>query len=208
LKVLVLGDCNTGKTSLIKRCVYNVFATQYNSTVGVDFSLKKLNINGCDVRLQLWDIAGQDRFGSIARVYYKDAHGAMLVYDVTHKKTFDNVIKWKREVDEKVELEDGTNIPVLLLGNKCDLEASEVPTDPLEQFCTDHKFIGWMETSAKKDTNVQKAAETIVAAILKRMESIDRLKSSGQIAGNQPEEDVVDMRPTHEEPERRKKKCC
>lgn len=155
LKVLVLGDCNTGKTSLIKRCVYGMYSTKYNSTVGVDFSLKKLSIKDTEVRLQLWDIAGQDRFGSIARVYYKDAHGAIIVYDVTQKKTFENVIKWKREIDEKVELEDGGLIPVLLVGNKCDLEAAEVPVDSLDQFCQDHNFVGWIETSAKNDINVQ-----------------------------------------------------
>ena len=155
LKVLVLGDCNTGKTSIIKRCVYDIYSTKYNSTVGVDFSLKKMTVDGIDVRLQLWDIAGQDRFGSIARVYYKDAHGAILVYDVTQKKTFENVLKWKREIDEKVELEDGSRIPVLLLGNKCDLEASEVPTSDLDQFCLDHNFVSWFETSAKSDINIQ-----------------------------------------------------
>jgi len=155
LKVLVLGDCNTGKTSIIKRCKYDTYSTKYNSTVGVDFTLKIMTHGGENVRLQLWDIAGQDRFGTIARVYYRDAQGALLVYDVTQKKTFENVIKWKREIDEKVELEDGRPIPVLLLGNKCDLEASEVSNSELTQFCNDHGFVGWLETSAKADTNIQ-----------------------------------------------------
>ena len=193
LKVLVLGDCNTGKTSLIKRCKYDTYSTKYNSTVGVDFTLKIMKRGNESVRLQLWDIAGQDRFGTIARVYYRDAHGALLVYDVTQKKTFENVIKWKREIDEKVELDDGSPIPVLLLGNKCDLEASEVDTSALDQFCIDHNFVSWMETSAKADTNVQAMADRIVDAIITRLKAIEAKKGAGQLPPSSDPDEGVDV---------------
>lgn len=112
------------------------------------------------VRLQLWDIAGQDRFGAIARVFYKDAFGAILVYDLSRQSTFDAILKWKSEIDAKVLLPDGSPLPVVLVGNKCDLEKHEVDTTKLDAFCVEHGFITHFETSAKTNTNIDDCAAT------------------------------------------------
>ncbi|RKP18332.1 ras-domain-containing protein, partial [Rozella allomycis CSF55] len=120
-KILVVGDLGTGKTSIIKRYVHNVFSTHYKSTIGVDFALKVIDWeDGSIIRLQLWDIAGQERFGSMTRVYYKESVGALLVFDVTRPTTLEGVLKWKRDVDDKVRFKDGSNIPVVLIANKMD----------------------------------------------------------------------------------------
>jgi len=102
-KVLVVGDIGVGKTSIIKRYVHNIFSMHYKATIGVDFALKVINWDPRTVvRLQLWDIAGQERFGNMTRVYYKEAVGAFVVFDVTRVGTFEAVQKWKNDIIAKL----------------------------------------------------------------------------------------------------------
>ena len=120
------------------------------------------------VRLQLWDLAGQERFGAIARVYYKDAFGAILVYDVSRPSTFETASKWKDEIDAKIKLPNDEPLPVVLLGNKCDLDDAEIDGAQLNKFCDDKGFIAWFDTSAKLNINIEKAAIFLVQYILER----------------------------------------
>eukprot|EP01103_Thecamoeba_quadrilineata_P008224 TRINITY_DN17991_c0_g1_i1.p1 TRINITY_DN17991_c0_g1~~TRINITY_DN17991_c0_g1_i1.p1 ORF type:complete len:217 (+),score=34.86 TRINITY_DN17991_c0_g1_i1:44-694(+) len=169
-KVLVVGDIGTGKTSIIKRFVHNIFSVHYKSTIGVDFALKVLNWDSnTSVRLQLWDIAGQERFGNMTRVYYKEAVGAFVVFDVTRSGTFDAVQKWKNDIDCKVTLPgDDKPIPVVLLANKIDLQKEAFQKTPaqMEKYCEENGFAGWFETSAKDSINIDKAAKFLVSKIL------------------------------------------
>jgi len=169
-KVLVVGDIGTGKTSIIKRYVHNIFSQHYKSTIGVDFALKVINWDAnAIVRLQLWDIAGQERFGNMTRVYYKEAVGAIVVFDVTRSGTFDAVQKWKNDIDCKVTLPpEDTAIPVVLIGNKIDLAKDAFQKTPaqMEKYCEENGFCGWFETSAKDNLNVDKAFRFLVGKIL------------------------------------------
>lgn len=174
--MLVVGDIGTGKTSIIKRYVHAIFTQHYKSTIGVDFALKVLQWDAnTTVRLQLWDIAGQERFGNMTRVYYKEAVGAFVVFDVTRSSTFEAVKKWKADIDAKVMIPGTTDqpIPVVLLANKIDLvntaEGWGKTKAEMDQFCLDHGFVAWFETSAKDDVQIDTAANKLVATILEKV---------------------------------------
>lgn len=165
----MVGDIGTGKTSIIKRYVHGLFSMHYKSTIGVDFALKVIPWDQKTVvRLQLWDIAGQERFGNMTRVYYKEAVGAFVVFDVTRVGTFEAVQKWKNDIDTKVNFPGtDTPIPVVLLANKCDLKEGFVrDSQVMEAFCKEHGFAGWFETSAKDDLNIEKASRFLVSKML------------------------------------------
>ncbi|CAG9814776.1 unnamed protein product [Phaedon cochleariae] len=168
-KILVIGDLGSGKTSIIKRYVHRFFSQHYRATIGVDFALKVLNWDESTlIRLQLWDIAGQERFGNMTRVYYKEAVGAFIVFDVTRKQTFDSVQNWKQDLDSKVQLPDGSNIPCVLLANKCDQPKEGIVTNPekMDEYCKESGFHAWYETSAKDNINIDEAARSLVEKIL------------------------------------------
>ncbi|CAL8277514.1 unnamed protein product [Arctogadus glacialis] len=168
-KVLVIGDLGVGKTAVIRRYVHQTYSANYRATIGVDFALKVLNWDSETIRLQLWDIAGQERFGNMTRVYYREAMGAFIVFDATRPTTFEAVTKWKEDLDSKLMLANGRSIATVLLANKCDQGRDEFINNngvKMDQFCKDHGFVGWFETSAKDNTNINEAANFLVKHIM------------------------------------------
>jgi len=203
-KILVVGDLGCGKTSFIHRYVNNTFSNTYRATIGVDFALKTLRWdNKTSIRLQLWDIAGQERFGHMTRVYYKEAVGALIVFDVTRQKTFQAVTKWKQDIDENLSV-DGLSIPVVLLANKCDLAEEPIDKELMDRFCKENGFIGWFETSAKENIHIEDTGNFLVSHILK-----NDPKASNKDKQNKQEDGVVDLgkqgKPAAPE---KSSKCC
>lgn len=191
-KILVIGELGTGKTSIIKRYVHQFFSHHYRATIGVDFALKVLEWDANTlIRLQLWDIAGQERFGNMTRVYYKEAVGAFIVFDVTRSQTFEAVRKWKADLDSKVQQPEGTTIPCVLLGNKCDMSKEGIVNNPsaMTEFCKENNFAGWFLTSAKENLNIEEAARFLITQILHNQKGMN-LDDSGQgsvpLDGNPP----------------------
>ncbi|XP_015789782.1 ras-related protein Rab-32 [Tetranychus urticae] len=168
-KILVIGDLATGKTSFIRRYVHHLFNSHYRATIGVDFALKVVQWDPSTlIRLQLWDIAGQERFGSMTRVYYKDAVGALICFDASKSQSFEAVKKWKEDLDTKVTMPDGSPIPAVLVANKCDLPKHENFSDPsfLDDFCQNNGFVGWYFTSAKDNINIEETASLLISEVL------------------------------------------
>lgn len=168
-KIIVVGEASVGKTSLVKRYTENVYSNKYRYTIGVDFALKIVEWdNNTTLKLQIWDIAGQERFGTMTHVYYKEASGACLVFDISSAKSFQAAYRWKQDINAKVTLPSGQPVPTVLLANKCDLEPSEhqVSDAEIERFCSESGCVGWLKTSAKDNINVEKAMKLLLTSVV------------------------------------------
>ncbi|XP_032810494.1 ras-related protein Rab-10 [Petromyzon marinus] len=163
-KLLLIGDSGVGKTCILFRFSDDAFNTTFISTIGIDFKIKTIELGGKKIKLQIWDTAGQERFHTITTSYYRGAMGIMLVYDITNAKSFENISKWLRNIDEHAS----EDVERMLLGNKCDMEDKRVvPKEKGEQISREHN-IRFFETSAKSNINIEKAFFTLAEDILKK----------------------------------------
>ena len=161
-KVLLLGDSTVGKTCFLMRYTDNTFQEIHMSTIGLDYRLKTMTLNsGKQVKVQIWDTAGQDRFRAITKNYYKGAHGIILIYDVTNQITFDNVTNWITQIKE----EASDKVTIFLVGNKIDDEKNrKVETEEGKKLAEEFK-LKFYETSAKIGTNVETTFKDLVQII-------------------------------------------
>lgn len=150
-KLLLIGDSGVGKSCLLLRFADDTYTQSYISTIGVDFKIRTIELEGKTVKLQIWDTAGQERFRTITSSYYRGAHGIIIVYDVTDRESFTNVRHWIQEIDKYAA--DG--VKKLLVGNKCDLSSKKVVSYDEAKELADSLGISFMETSAKNSHNVE-----------------------------------------------------
>lgn len=166
-KILVIGDFGVGKTAIVRRYTEGQFSSNYKITIGADFAIKSLQWDQCTkINIQLWDIAGHERFGYMTRVYYKYAVAAALVCDVSRLATFQSIEKWLIDLREKVSLEDGVPVPVILLANKCDISNPVINTEHINRFCNKSGILKWFQTSAKENININECMIFLVEKIL------------------------------------------
>ncbi|KAI1726869.1 ras family domain-containing protein [Ditylenchus destructor] len=164
-KLLLIGDSGVGKTCVLYRFSDDAFNATFISTIGIDFKIKTIELKGKKIKLQIWDTAGQERFHTITTSYYRGAMGIMLVYDITNAKSFDNIAKWLRNIDEHAS----EDVVKMLLGNKCDMaDRRVISKERGERIAIDHG-IRFLETSAKANINIDKAFYDLAEAILDRM---------------------------------------
>lgn len=171
LKILIVGETGTGKTTLIRQYVPAFFTEFYKSTIGVDFTSRDIEWDEhTSITLQLWDIAGQERCANMTHVYYQEAVGAFVVFDVQRPQTLDVATEfWKKDIDSKVFTSTDGPIPCLLLGNKIDLcrDGKWAKTaEEMQAVVEQHKFIGFFQTSARNGMNIDEAAKALVKYVL------------------------------------------
>jgi len=197
-KLLVVGDYAVGKTCLIRKYTAGEFTSNYKITIGVDFCVKNLTRNGNQLILQLWDIAGHERFGSMTRVYYKFAVGAIVVFDISRPSTLDNVKKWKDDIQSKVSLPHGTPIPVLLLANKSDIPEIKIDKEKMDNFVKENGFIGWFLSSSKDNINVDEAFDFLMNFVTNSM-AIDDTLVAASTANNNADGNTTDGGSNHDQ---------
>jgi len=188
LKILLIGDSNTGKSSLLVRFCDDSFSDTFISTIGVDFKVKTIAVDNKLIKLQIWDSAGQERFRTLTTAYYRGAHGIIIVYDISDSNTFVSVEGWMKEVYEKA----APNVIKMLVGNKCDRSNIEVEYDAAKTYAN-AKGLSLMEVSAKYGINVEQIFYNLVTEINKSgcvnmEEKISRTESKVVLQGTEIKE--------------------
>jgi len=153
LKILVIGDSGVGKSCMLLRFADNSFTDSYISTIGVDFKIRTINIDGMKIKLQIWDTAGQERFKTITTSYYRGAHGLIIVYDITSMDSFNSIKKWLVDVERFAS----PNVLKLIVGNKSDLAQKRAVDYKVAKKFADDLGIPLIEASAKDSVNIEEA---------------------------------------------------
>jgi Ras-related protein Rab-7A len=171
--VIILGDSGVGKTSLMNKFVNDKFSKQYKATIGADFLTKEILIDDKLVTMQIWDTAGQERFQSLGVAFYRGADSCILVYDITDQKSFDSLDLWMDEFIAQAAPRNPKEFPFVVLGNKSDLAKTkrQVADAKARSWCKNKNDIPFFETSAKDNTNVEQAFQTVARNALKQESS-------------------------------------
>ncbi|EKX74372.1 Ras-related protein rab11 small GTP-binding protein, putative [Theileria equi strain WA] len=161
-KIVLIGDSNVGKSNLLDRFVKGTFKLDSKSTIGVEFATKNVQLrNGKIAKAQIWDTAGQERYRAITSAYYRGARGAIVVYDIASRQSFQSVSRWLTELNEYGD----ANMVIVLAGNKSDLvNLREVSTEDAERFAKANNLL-FFETSCLNSDNVETAFTELLSAI-------------------------------------------
>ena len=208
MKFLILGDMAIGKSCLIERYYSNTFKTNYLATIGVDVRKKRLEINNCDVDVAINDTAGQERFRSITRMYYKGADGILVGFDLTNKNTFSQVNYWIEQIEANKTKDNP--ISIVLFGNKCDAKEQIVVKDEEIKSLKEKYNFEFFATSAKDGTNVKNAFEYLIKTTLKTKGLLEKIGLSPDIPFDNIEIKVKENQKIESKSnkQKRKKKPC
>eukprot|EP01036_Dinobryon_divergens_P029878 gene29878-39046_t len=165
IKLLMIGDSGVGKTCLLLRYANDSFSPTYITTIGIDFKVKTIQLDGKQIKLQIWDTAGQERFRTITTSYFRGAHGILLVYDVTDRNSFSNILVWVDKIEKLADV----NVNKILVGNKSDVPEKRVVSFEEGEALAKTYNIQFFETSAKQNVNVEKSFLAIAVDVVNRL---------------------------------------
>ena len=188
-KLILIGDSYVGKSNILLKYLKNQFNENSKTTVGVEFGTKNIIINNKRIKIQIWDTAGQERYRSITSAYYKGAKGALIVYDITRKNTFDNIDKWITDL----KLNGDKNLCIIILGNKREINKND-GIKKAEMYKT-----AFLETSALNGDNISKAFDELIEQIVINNKNIFQDDNENEI------DKGVNL---NDEKNNNNKKCC
>ncbi|KAM3142165.1 hypothetical protein pb186bvf_005819 [Paramecium bursaria] len=195
-KVIIIGDSGVGKTNILSQFCEQKFSVTHTATLGVDFKVKTIDVEGKKIKLQVWDTAGQERFKTITKTYYKGSHGVILTYSVIDKQSYDNVENWLRSI-----LENTQDVHIILVGNKCDkTEERQVSFQEGERIAKNYS-IPFFETSARSGQNIKETFDLLGKKIK------DTLVKR-QLEDNQNQEQGQQIRGDKKQSGGKKEACC
>ncbi|VVB09807.1 unnamed protein product [Arabis nemorensis] len=203
-KVVLIGDSAVGKSQLLARFARDEFSMDSKATIGVEFQTRTLVIEQKSVKAQIWDTAGQERYRAVTSAYYRGAVGAMLVYDMTKRETFDHIPRWLEELRAHAD----KNIVIILIGNKSDLEDQRaIPTEDAKEFA-EKEGLFFLETSALNATNVENSFNTLMTEIFNTVNKKNLASSESNNPGSLAGKKIVIPGHGQQEVPAKTSSCC
>ena len=196
-KILIIGDSTTGKTNILSKYLHNKFDKSSKATIGVELGRKTYTIKNNKVEAQIWDTAGQERYRSMTKAYYKGALGALIVYDITKKETFDNIENWIADLRNSAD----KKATIILVGNKNDLEEERKVSKDIGESKAKEFGFAFLETSALNGSNIELAFQTLIEEVYKRHHKEFESSANVEI----PKGQTIKL---EEDEDKKNPKCC
>ena len=194
LKIMIIGSSGAGKTSFVQRWTKGTFSIDYKATIISDLGIKLINYKENLYRIQLWDIGGQDKSASMAKIFARDSHGCVVVTDLNINETPNEIFKWKEIISDESSFLDNEKIPFILIGNKIDLIKEEQKNNidkRTKEISENYGFLNYFLTSAKEDINIDKSMKYIVEYIIERM---NKFYKENKVEFGQKRKDTVRLK--------------
>ena len=167
IKILIIGDSTVGKTNFVYKFSEDKFSENYFATTGIELKTSSIQIDGKSIKIQLWDTAGQEKYRAMTKNLYLKSQGIIILFDITNETSFINLKNWMSQIKESC----GEDIPILLVGNKIDLEDNRVINKERAMEYANNENIEYIEVSSKTGENINKALTSLLQKILKRADS-------------------------------------